>query len=193
MTHILILVLTMWIIIFAWQPLNFWFLMTLAQLILISITIYLRGIPLKITTRNLALGSISATILYGVFYLGNILIQYLPFLTDQVTELYSLGDQISATLAILLILIIGSGEEIFWRRLIQDHYSAKYSPVKALYLTTILYSSIHLVSGNPMLILAALTAGLFWGYLYLRYQDLTLNIISHVIWDLLIFLILPLY
>ncbi len=43
-----------------------------------------------------------------------------------------------------------------------------------------------------MLVLAAAAAGLFWGFLYYRFGSVLLNAVSHTLWDLLIFLILPL-
>jgi membrane protease YdiL (CAAX protease family) len=42
-----------------------------------------------------------------------------------------------------------------------------------------------------MLILAAAVCGVFWGGLYLRFRSPLLNIVSHTLWDLLVFVILP--
>ena len=42
-----------------------------------------------------------------------------------------------------------------------------------------------------MLILAALVAGGFWGLLYLRIGRIAPLIVSHVLWDLAVFLLLP--
>jgi len=42
-----------------------------------------------------------------------------------------------------------------------------------------------------MLVLAAAAAGLFWGYLYHRFRSVLLNAVSHTLWDLVIFLVLP--
>jgi membrane protease YdiL (CAAX protease family) len=54
-----------------------------------------------------------------------------------------------------------------------------------------MYGAIHLVSENLTLTGAAATAGLFWGALYAREQRLAPLIISHVSWDIWIFLIAP--
>ncbi len=48
---------------------------------------------------------------------------------------------------------------------------------------------IHVVSGNLTLISAAGVACLFWSLLYAREQRLPALIISHVAWDIWIFLI----
>jgi hypothetical protein len=42
-----------------------------------------------------------------------------------------------------------------------------------------------------MLILAAAVCGVFWGWLYLRFRSPLLNVVSHAVWDLLVFVILP--
>jgi len=44
---------------------------------------------------------------------------------------------------------------------------------------------------NVMLILAALSCGLFWGVLNWRFNSIAVNIVSHLTWDLLIFIIFP--
>ena len=49
----------------------------------------------------------------------------------------------------------------------------------------------YLASGNIMLLLAAGVCGLFWGFLYLRTGSILLNVISHTVWDVAIFLIFP--
>jgi membrane protease YdiL (CAAX protease family) len=58
-------------------------------------------------------------------------------------------------------------------------------------LTALLYTAVHLAGGNIMLVLAAALCGVFWGWLYLRFRSPLLNIISHTLWDLLVFVVLP--
>ncbi len=54
-----------------------------------------------------------------------------------------------------------------------------------------LYTAVHLASGNIMLVLAAAVCGVFWGWLYLRYRSPVLNIVSHTLWDLAVFVVFP--
>lgn len=49
-----------------------------------------------------------------------------------------------------------------------------------------------MTTGNPVLLLAALVCGLFWGLLYHFTKSLPLVVISHTAWDLLVFLVFPL-
>jgi len=55
-----------------------------------------------------------------------------------------------------------------------------------------LYAAVHLTSRNPVLVLAALVCGLVWGYQYLKFKSVLANIISHICFDLAVFLFLPL-
>jgi len=40
-------------------------------------------------------------------------------------------------------------------------------------------------------VLAAALCGVFWGYLYLRLRSVWLNVISHLVWDLAVFMFFP--
>jgi len=58
--------------------------------------------------------------------------------------------------------------------------------------TSSLYSLIHLPTLNPSLIFVALVGGLVWGYLFTRYKnDLLPCLVSHILFDELVFVVLP--
>jgi uncharacterized protein len=42
-----------------------------------------------------------------------------------------------------------------------------------------------------MLVLAAAACGLFWGFLYLRFKSVLLTAVSHALWDLTVFILIP--
>ena len=91
----------------------------------------------------------------------------------------------------LIILFIGPGEELFWRGFIQGNLTRLLGNRMGLVLAVMYYSIIHIATGNVVLIVAALTGGLFWGWLYLRYKSMLINIVSHLVWDVMVFLIFP--
>jgi membrane protease YdiL (CAAX protease family) len=64
--------------------------------------------------------------------------------------------------------------------------------IAALVLATALYSLVHAWSGNLPLLLAAFTAGLLWGALFAWTGSLVPGIISHALWDVLMFVLVPL-
>jgi len=133
-------------------------------------------------------------VLYGIFWAGNLLVHaLLPGAVGGIASLYDLkGCASTARVALLLGLVIGPGEELVWRGVIQRALTARLGAVGGLLAATALYAVVHLFSGNPLLILAALVCGLFWGVLYQRTGSIVLVVISHTAWDLVVFLILPL-
>lgn len=148
----------------------------------------------KIKGRHILIGVVSAIALYGIFYAGNILSGYLfPFKDAQISSVYSNKSHANLKLiGLLLFFIIGPGEELYWRGFIQNTLSKKLGENKGYLFSVFLYTAVHIVTGNFMLIIAAFVCGLFWGWLYKKEKSLIPVIISHAIWDLTIFVLLPL-
>lgn len=138
-------------------------------------------------------GLVSAIVLYAVFWAGNWLSrQILPFAGSGINHVYDFRQGASSLrIVILMLLIIGPGEELLWRGFIQRNFSRYFSPFGAFIITAVLYTGIHIGSMNVMLILAALVCGVFWGLMFWRFQSVTMNIVSHTVWDLLVFIIFP--
>ena len=94
-------------------------------------------------------------------------------------------------LSILMLLVIGPGEELFWRGYLQRKFSMKYGRWTGLAMALVLYTGVHIFTGNLMLILAAFICGLFWASMFLKYNSMLINVVSHTVWDLVVFLVLP--
>jgi uncharacterized protein len=135
----------------------------------------------------------SAAILYGVFQVGDRLArQIMPAGGQEINEIYALRTQApKAAIATALALAIGPGEELFWRGLVQRSLQPRFGRVGAALVASSIYGGIHLVSENLTLTGAAGTAGLFWGGVYALEQRMAPLIVSHVAWDIWIFLIAP--
>ena len=142
--------------------------------------------------KKLALGLLSAGILYGLFFLGNIFSRtLLPFASQGINRIYGFKEGASGLrILLLMLLLIGPGEELFWRGFLQKRWQGRISRYHAWLLVTLLYAAVHAASGNLMLVLAAAVCGLFWGWLYLKYQSVLLVAVSHTVWDILVFLFL---
>ncbi|MFC2158838.1 lysostaphin resistance A-like protein [Acidobacteriota bacterium] len=140
--------------------------------------------------KKIFLGILSAALLYGVFYAGNSISRILfPFAGAGIHQVYSFkGGASTVRIALLMIFLIGPGEELFWRGLLQRQWMERFGNVPGYLAAGLIYALIHISSGNIMLVLAAGVCGLFWGWLYLRYRSVLLLVISHTLWDLLIFL-----
>jgi membrane protease YdiL (CAAX protease family) len=146
------------------------------------------------TMKKILLGVISAVALYFIFYAGSYISRVLsPFASSGISDVYTFwGDASPLRVVLLLFLVIGPGEEVFWRGFIQRQWQDRFGRLTGWLLATALYSVVHLGSGNAILTLAACVCGLFWGGLYLRYRSPLLNIVSHTLWDILIFVVFPL-
>jgi membrane protease YdiL (CAAX protease family) len=145
------------------------------------------------TLKKVSLGLIAALILYFIFFFGNYLSRQLfSFAGAGIHAVYDFKAGKSLWRVVLLLtLIIGPGEEIFWRGFLQQQYSMHLGRISGFFIVTLLYTLIHVGSGNIMLVLAALVCGIAWGLLYWYFQSITINIVSHLVWDLMVFIVLP--
>ena len=92
----------------------------------------------------------------------------------------------------MLLFVSSPGEEIFWRGFLQKWAIGKWGSVVGWLVTALLYAAVHIVSGNFILVMAALVAGLFWGLMAAWLKDNLLPvIISHSLWTFAIFVLWP--
>lgn len=145
------------------------------------------------TRRSVLTGSVSAAVLYLIFFIGNSLS---PFFVEgagaQVQGIYSLGAGSNKILVFLLLLLVtGPGEEIFWRGFLQENLMKRCGPRRGFALATAIYTGVHVFSMNFILVMAALVAGAFWGGLYLWKRDLAAVMVSHSLWSSFIFAVFP--
>lgn len=182
-------------------PLDFWWWMSTNLIVLITLGIAtdkLFRLEIKSDVqqgllKKIGLGLLSAAVLYLVFFVGNYLIRLiLEFAGRDISNVYAFkGDASSLRIGILMLLIIGPGEELFWRAYMQGNFSRRFGKINGFLLATAFYSLIHVATGNLVLILAALVGGIFWGWMYMKFRSVTMNILSHIIWDIAVFLVFP--
>ncbi len=182
-------------------PLDFWWAMGLVVAVLVvsaftadgHYAALLREDVRSRPLRKIALGVLSATVLYGVFCLGGVLVRrFLPTGGDGIGAVYALKSGApTLRIGLLLLLVIGPGEELFWRGYLQRTWQKRIGGASALPLAVAVYTAVHVASGNPVLVLAAAVCGLFWGVLYQRSGSVLLVAVSHTIWDLAVFLVFP--
>ncbi len=174
---------------------NFWMMMTAASLTLTLLAIYFGGKPnLTFSWRELLSGLGIAVVLWFVFWTGDKLSQLLfDFARPQVDLIYGIKGGTSPTLiSLLLLCIIGPGEEIFWRGYVQRRLSARWSPNTGFLLATAAYTLIHIPSLNFMLVMAALVCGVIWGGLFRLFpRHFTAIVVSHALWDAAAFVWFP--
>ncbi len=145
-------------------------------------------------THKIVIGGLSALALYLIFLAGDGLSRLIfPFAAEGISRVYSfkLGASVPR-IALLIVFLIGPGEEVFWRGCLQRLGTAQAGELRGWLGVAAFYAAVHLGSGNIMLVLAALVCGLYWGAIYARYRSVLLVAVSHTVWDALIFLVFPL-
>ena len=182
---------------------NFWVVMSCSAVILTTLGLSFtpdRKELLKIEKPALQLlgGIVIAFALWGIFWIGDKVSSWMfAFARPEVDSVYAMKTGLPTWLiAVLLLCLIGPAEELFWRGYVQRtmgrFLGGKNPEDKAFIMTAVIYALVHIWSFNFMLIMAALVAGLVWGLIYrLRPQALPALIISHALWDALVFVLLP--
>ncbi len=178
---------------------NFWLNMSIAAVTLSVIALCGRQkdaahLDWRQFLRQLFLGIVIAFALWGIFWIGDKLSQLMfCFARVQVDNVYGMKEgSDSVVIAILLLFLIGPAEEYFWRGYVQRTMSRRIGENASMYVTVAVYALVHIWSFNFMLVMAALVAGCVWGVIYrLRPSLLPALIVSHALWDALVFVILP--
>jgi membrane protease YdiL (CAAX protease family) len=143
--------------------------------------------------RDVALGLGGAAGLFGVFQAGDRLARaVLPKGGEQIDAIYALrGLAPGAELAARLALVIGPAEELFWRGLVQRGFESTSGTWPGAALAAGAYGGAHVVTGNLTLVAAATAAGAYWSALAAAGLPMAALIVSHVAWDVWIFLVAP--
>ncbi|TKD71341.1 CPBP family intramembrane glutamic endopeptidase [Pseudalkalibacillus hwajinpoensis] len=178
---------------FVHYPETFWPVFTITLSILIFISITTGSLVFKkITLKDTYYIVLSAVFLYVLSFIGIQIIQWTtPSLFEDMEEFYNIVQPTKAWHFISLVLIVIPGEEIFWRGYIQQQFK-KYKIGDTIVLATLLYAIAHLYSGAPLLIVAALAGGIVWGWIYEKRRNFWVPLLSHILFDLLILVFIPL-
>jgi len=174
---------------------RFWQRMTAAGAALGSLALLadpeLRGT--RIRGRDVALGLGSAAGLYAIFRVGDRLARrIMPRGSEEIDEVYELRSlrprgEIGARLAA----VVGPAEELFWRGFVQRRLAARLGRWRGAAAAASVYGGAHVVTGNATLIGAATTAGAYWSALAAAGMPMGALVVSHVAWDIWIFLLQP--
>ena len=179
------------------MPVDFWTMMTLSGCILLTMALCLDRSwieDIEVSWRGLFIGLALAIVLWGVFWVGDKVASWMfPFARPQVDTIYSMKEsQQGWVIGLLLLFIIGPAEEIFWRGFVQCRMSTLWTANVGFIATLLIYGLVHIWKFNFMLIMAALVCGFVWGLAYRLWpKQLFALIVSHAVWDALVFVVWP--
>ena len=171
----------------------FWYMFTATMLLLMSYSIINEKMEHETSFLSYSMyGIISGILLYSLFWVGHFFINVLdlPF-QKEVTKLYKLYSPTKIWQYLVLFCFIVPGEELFWRGFVQNRLSKFMDNPYSILIGAILYASVQIYSGTFIHTFSALFAGLFWGFLYSWKRSIPLVVVSHLIFDLFIFIAFP--
>jgi CAAX protease family protein len=174
---------------------EFWQRMTLTGVSLGSLAL-LTSRPARrsgIRWWHVPIGLASAAVLYVTFQVGDRFARrFVPSGDRDIREIYALRTlRPKGEIAARLGTVIGPAEELFWRGMLQAGLMRRYGRWRGAALATMAYGGVHVVSGNFTLMGAAGVAGAHWSALYAAGVPLGALIVSHIAWDVWIFLVQP--
>jgi len=147
----------------------------------------------RVRPKDVALGVGIAAGLYAIFQVGDrVARRVLPAGDQNIGDIYALREvRPKDEIALRLAAVIGPAEELFWRGLLQRSLAKRTGGTRAALVATAAYGGAHVVTGNPALVGAATVAGLYWSVLARLGAPMSALVISHVVWDIWIFLVAP--
>lgn len=172
----------------------FWYLYTGSVLLLILYTMFQGEVDDEASFFTyITLGALTGLVLYGVFWLGYHGIEtfHLPF-DRGIHKLYHWFAPSAFWEYLALVLVAVPGEELFWRGFIQNKLLNQFKPLVSIIIGAGLYASVQIYSGEFILVIATFLCGIAWGGLYFWKKSMPLVIVSHLIFDIMLFIFLPL-
>lgn len=172
--------------------LNFWMGIFIAAFIILFFALT-DGRTLKIIRPergDFAVGVISGILIFSLFFIISLINKkFFPELYRYVEDVKSLKHLAPVYITLPVAVFVSISEEVFWRGFIQRRLMESFGRLKGYIFMIVLYSLSHALTFNLSLVVAALGAGAFWGFLFIWKRDLTPVIISHITWDVMLFVV----
>ena len=144
---------------------------------------------------RILLGIGMAFVLYLIFLGGNYAVTNLKLFGvsgSNETSIYNLFSGTPTPLLILVLALDAIGFESYFRGNLQTIFARKLGPASIL-VVALIDAAIHLSTMNPLFPATVIVADSVWGLNYYVTKDLRSNIVSHFLWDFLVFVLLPIH
>lgn len=189
------LILAHLLIFFSYQDKSiFWYILTGSMLLLITYAMFQKKADDKASFFTyLMLGAVSGILLYGLFWLGHGMISlfHIP-VQHNIAKIYRWYAPDALWQYLALLLVITPGEELFWRGFIQKQLLAYFKPIVSIIIGAVLYASVQIYTHEAILVFTFFLSGIVWGTLYFWKRSMSLVIVSHLVFNFLLFIVLPL-
>jgi uncharacterized protein len=113
-------------------------------------------------------------------------------IATETTRLYASFRALPPGIASLALLPVITGEELVWRGAVQTELVRRVGRWSGVALAALAYALAHAPLGSPLLVAVALLCGLVWGTLRAVSGSLVPGLLAHAVWDIVVFLWLPL-
>lgn len=148
---------------------------------------------LRFTAQRFAAGVLGGILMTAVTYLAFPWLRaWMPDVVSQATNLYKTFGGSTGWRALLVLPLVVVGEELVWRGAVQDALARRVSPPWEVLGATLAYSLSVVSVGSPLLLAIALGCGLYWSLVKRLSGSLLAPLITHLIWDLFVFVLAPL-
>ena len=174
---------------------NVWYRMATMGAALAALAAFLVPIPwrtlLAPTRRTLLQGVGAAVFLYVAGAAVFLALQHSEPAARQIQALYAWREAVPRAAVWPLLFLIVLMEELVWRLAVTLPLAARYGPWAGVILGAAAFALAHVAMGVPLLVLAALGAGAFWGLLVVRTGSAVPALVSHLLWDAAVLLVWP--
>jgi membrane protease YdiL (CAAX protease family) len=147
----------------------------------------------KPTPKTIAVGVGTAGLLYLIFIAGNVLVKSISPLgvsASNENSIYSLFASTPLLLRVVVFVLDAFGFESYFRGVLQPILAARIG-VGSVFAIALIDAAIHISSLNSLFVITTFIADSVWGLNFYFTKDLSSSIANHLLWDVLIFIIIP--
>jgi uncharacterized protein len=137
--------------------------------------------------RPVISGTAIGVLLGGIFVLGGLIVREIPAVAGLIARVLQFAHQGSFLLIVLITVINGVAEEMFFRGALYTALGRRYPAA----ISTVLYVAATLASGNPMLGFAAIILGTVCAWERRASGGILAPMLTHFFWGLIMVLALP--
>ena len=162
----------------------------------VAILVFDRAASLRLLRPSVRLVLVGVAVGWSMaaatYLLYPVVARVLPFIPTDTARLYASFRAPPLVIAALALLPVILGEELVWRGVVQTALVRRLGPWRGVTVAALAYALAHAPLGSPVLVVVALSCGMAWGALRSASASLVPSLLAHLVWDVLVFLWLPL-